>query len=248
MNKNEYSSAASPSERTSRQAETLWRQDQLDPRFCERIASGRAITWEGDPCEYLFVVVEGTVRHCRLLLDGQRIIAGFGYPGDLIGFSFRDRYLFTTEAVTDCRVRRISATRANASSLDVDLSEELTREHCRMHARALSMLHKSADQRVADFMLDTGRQIASPLRNGSMYLLTMSRADIADHLGLTVETVCRGISRLRRDGVLEIEHSNLVIIRNLSELQERASQDQDADLPLDMLGNYSRSQWATRPS
>ncbi len=74
----------------------------------EAIAAGKAICWEGDTASHLFQVVEGVVRLHRIIGEGRRVITAFHFAGDLIGASLQDAFLFTAEAVSDCKIRRVS--------------------------------------------------------------------------------------------------------------------------------------------
>lgn len=206
----------------------------LFDRPAERITAGRTFFAQGGTGDSIFQLVEGVVRHCRMLRDGRRMIAGFALHDELFDLARTDSYLFSAEAVTVCRLRRISAARleilkVSAPHFHLRIIEELRYRQYRMNVRLLSMLHQSADERVANFLLDVGLRLCAPLRDGSRFDLAIPRGDIADHLGLSVETVCRAITRLRRDGIVALDGPCRVLVRDLAALRRRAAEDGDAD-------------------
>jgi CRP/FNR family nitrogen fixation transcriptional regulator len=185
--------------------------EQLGSR--RSFARDEEIYAEGDRADCWFKVVSGTVRICKLMADGRRHIAEFFYAGDCFGLDDAGERVFAAEAVGDVIVMRFN--RAATERL-VDERPELARRMCNMmlrnlaHAqtRLLLLGRMTAPERVACFLTelrerrDAGRVLDVP----------MSRNDIADYLGLTIETVCRVLSAMKRDGVIAIPHPHRIEI------------------------------------
>lgn len=179
---------------------------------------------EGDDAQYCYRVVRGCVRSVKLLEDGRRQVGAFFLPGDHFGLDDLDTFDFGAEAVTDVTLRRYP--RRMVESL-AESHLGLTR---RLRAFALSNLRvaraqvlllgrKTATERIASFLLDMDARCGGPRR--SILELPMNRADMADYLGLTVETICRILAQMKRDGTLAI-HRNGIELRDRRTLMERA--------------------------
>ncbi|MGD0719914.1 MAG: helix-turn-helix domain-containing protein [Roseiarcus sp.] len=189
-------------------------------------SAGEAVFWEGDEAGHIFDVLEGVLRVYRILPDGRRAIMGFIYPGDVLGVSFQSRYLFTAEAVTDVRVRRFARTRFFALVNDTpELRPQLIAILCdEMSAAQDQMLllgRKSAEERVVSFLLAVNRKNGV----GNTIDLPMSRLDIADYLGLTIETVSRMLTGLTRRGLIAPAGRHAIALRRLHALREIAGGD-----------------------
>jgi CRP/FNR family transcriptional regulator, nitrogen fixation regulation protein len=166
---------------------------------------------EGDRSDGWYKVVSGTVRICKLLADGRRHIAAFHYSGDCFGFDPVGDRLFSAEAVDDVIVMRFP--RAATERL-IDQRPELSRRLCDMtlrdlaHAQTRMLLlgRMTASERVANFLLELADR-----RDAHRVLdVPMSRTDIADYLGLTIETVCRVLSALKRGGTIAISDTHRI--------------------------------------
>ena len=167
-----------PAGRMRRRRSRTFSKDSLPSSF----APGEAIFWEGDQAGQIFDVLEGVLRVYRILPDGRRAIMGFIYPGDILGVSFQDRYLFTAEAVTDVKVRRFSRGRffslVNKSpALRPQLFALLCDEMSAAQDQMLLLGRKSAEERVVSFLLavhrksGAGNEIAAadePARHGRL--------------------------------------------------------------------------------
>src|SRR5579862_4424900 len=142
----------------SRALQALFNRQQL-----EKCEPGSAILWEGDEASHVFEVVQGVIRVFKILSDGRRVITGFLYPGDILGVSLRNRYLYSAEAVTPAQVRRFSRTRFQE---EIDRSPELRPQFlaclCDEMAAAQDQMvllaRKSAEERVCSFLLLTFRR------------------------------------------------------------------------------------------
>ncbi len=173
----------------------------------ETLGSGKALFWEGDPTNHLFEIAEGVIRLYRIIGEGRRVITAFLFPGDIVGASLQDRYLYTAEAVTDCRIRRIGRKTfhdevSRSPCLRPDLIALLCRETAAAHDQMVLLSKKNAEERLCSFLHDLlHRGPAGAEENGAVSL-PMSRLDIADYLGLTIETVSRTITKLANRGVL----------------------------------------------
>src|SRR5262245_15803041 len=141
---------------------------------------------EGEPATQLYKVVSGIVRTCRFLIDGRRQIGGFYLPGDTFGLETTAEHTCSAEAVTDVDLLVIKTGEPSLQLWDL-LGRELrrTQDH-------VLLLAKTAPERVATFLLDMARRI----RSRDEVELPMSRQDIADYLGLTIETVSRTLTQL----------------------------------------------------
>jgi CRP/FNR family transcriptional regulator len=168
---------------------------------------------EDDPALDVYEVTEGVVRLCKLLPDGRRAIVGFLYPGELAGLSAGGQYSLTAEAVTPVTVRscsRRTLDRAADGSPDVQrrLSAFLWRELEAAQSRLVLLGRMSAVERVASFLMTLWLR-----EHGTNSVhLPMSRLDIADYLGLTIETVSRTLSQLRRQGVIALPTPHEVML------------------------------------
>ncbi|WFR99373.1 helix-turn-helix domain-containing protein [Rhizobium tumorigenes] len=198
----------------------------------EILDAGDALFWEGDKASHIFEVTEGLFRVCKIIADGRRIITGFLFPGDIIGLSFRNLYLYTAEAVTSARVRRCSRLHfQQAISEDAGLQPKLFAKLCEEMAAAQDHMvllgRKSAEERLCSFFLMLARRHERAAEPRMTVDLPMSRQDIADFLGLTIETVSRNITRLTIAGVISPvgRHSIEVRLNRLSLL----AGDCDAD-------------------
>ncbi len=185
--------------------------------------AGEAIFWEGDEARQIFDVLEGVLRVCRILPDGRRAIVGFIYPGDVLGVSFQDRYLFTAEAVTEVKVRRFSRERffslvSESPVLRPQLFALLCDEMSAAQDQMLLLGRKSAEERVVSFLLAVHRRSAID----HSIVLPMSRLDMADYLGLTIETVSRMMTSLCRRGLIRTVGRQGVGLRKLTALREIA--------------------------
>ena len=176
---------------------------------------------EGDPANCWFKVVSGAVRICKLMADGRRHIAEFHFAGDCFGFDSLPERLFSAEAVTDAVIMRFPR-RATESLIDDSpklartLREMTLRDLANAQIRMLMLGRMSAPERVATFLLD----IFERRDAGRALDLPMSRADIADYLGLTIETVCRVLSSFKRDGIIDIPNAHRIELRNRAALAE----------------------------
>lgn len=178
---------------------------------------------EGDAARYCYRVVTGALRSCRLLPDGRRHIGEFLLPGDFIGLELDDTYRFAAEAVSDATVMRYPR----------QMVDRLAQQHPRLgkclldricgdlYAAQLQMLllgRKNAVERLASFLLT----MADRAGTGDRLSLPMTRNDIADHLGLTTETVSRVFGQLKNQGVIRMEASSEVQLRNRDGLETLA--------------------------
>jgi len=173
---------------------------------------------ENEPADYVYKVVSGAVRTYKILTDGRRQVGSFYLPGDIFGLQFADEHVFSAEAITDTKVVVIK--RSALTSLagrDASVSKELlnltSRELQRMQDRVL-LLVKSAQERVASFLLEMAERACA----NNIVELPMSRQDIADYLGLTIETVSRTLTCRETSCTIEVPSSRRIVLRNRTAL------------------------------
>jgi CRP/FNR family transcriptional regulator, nitrogen fixation regulation protein len=173
---------------------------------------------ENEPADYVYKVISGSVRTYKILSDGRRQVGGFYLPGDIFGLEFADQHTFSAEAITDARVIVVKRSALTAlAGRDAAIGRELfaftSRELRRVQNRVL-LLVKSAQERVAGFLLE----MAERTRGGNIVELPMSRQDIADYLGLTIETVSRTLTGLESAAAIDVPTSRRIVLRNWSAL------------------------------
>jgi CRP/FNR family nitrogen fixation transcriptional regulator len=181
-------------------------------------ARNSEIYGENEPAEYLYKVVSGTVRTYKVLIDGRRQIGAFYLPGDIFGLETGDEHTSSAEAISDCKVIVIKRSAVMAlAAKDNDIARQmwaLTARELHRVQNHIMVLIKSAQERVASFLLE----MADRASGGSAVELTMSRQDIADYLGLTIETVSRTLTHLEKIAAIEVPTSRRIVLRNRSAL------------------------------
>lgn len=173
---------------------------------------------ENEPADYVYEVLSGAVRTYKVLNDGRRQIGGFYLPGDIFGLQFAEEHVFSAEAITDTRVLVVKRSALTGlAGRDASVGKELfnltSRELRRMQDRIL-LLVKSAQERVASFLLEMAERAGA----NNIVELPMSRQDIADYLGLTIETVSRTLTGLETAATIEVPSSRRIVLRNRSAL------------------------------
>jgi len=168
---------------------------------------------ENEPADYLYQVVSGSVRTYKILSDGRRQVAGFYLPGDIFGLEFTDEHTLSAEAITEAKVLVVKRNALNAlADRDVSVAQDLFaltgRELHRAQGRAL-LLIKNAQERVASFLMEMAQRAS-----GNVVELPMSRQDIADYLGMTIETVSRTLTILETAAAIELPTSRRIVLRN----------------------------------
>lgn len=167
-------------------------------------ARDEQIFGEGDSAEHFYRVVSGIVRTYRLLSDGRRQIDAFHFVGDAFGLEAGDRHCYSAAAIGDTTVEVLRRSELRTTAGDAGFASELMT--AMMHRLEQAQRHmvllgcKNAREKVASFLLGIAARI--PSTSNDQVELPMMRCDIADHLGLTIETVSRAIAELARDGVI----------------------------------------------
>ncbi|MBR0736005.1 helix-turn-helix domain-containing protein [Bradyrhizobium liaoningense] len=164
---------------------------------------GTEIYGEKEPAEYVYQVKSGAVRSYKLLSDGRRQIGAFHLVGDIFGLENSSEHRFTTEAIVDTTVRLVRRhSLETVAQTDAMVARNLLSmttnnlQHAEDHMLLLG--RKTSLERVAAFLLEMDKRLTA----AGVMALPMSRRDIADYLGLTLETVSRALSRLHELGVI----------------------------------------------
>jgi CRP-like cAMP-binding protein len=181
---------------------------------------------QGDQASSCYRILRGCVRMVKLMEDGRRQIGEFLMAGDLLGFDALDTHDFAAEAVSDVVLRRYPRRAvdvlAESNTALARRLRDLTSISLRMaHMRLLLLGRKTASERIATFLLEMAERL--PRTSACVMDMPMSRTDMADHLGLTIETVCRVLAHLRRDATIVIERGSIEI-RDSACLQQMASE------------------------
>lgn len=170
-----------------------------------RYARDAEIFGEAEPADFVYQVVNGAVRSYKLLADGRRQISAFHLPGDVFGIENGSAHRFTAEAVVDTTVLLRKCPGVDAVEQDASVVQQLLRLATKnlIHAEDHMLLlgRKTSLERVVAFLVEMDRRLTS----AGIMDLPMNRRDIADYLGLTIETVSRALSMLQSDGVLSFE-------------------------------------------
>lgn len=176
-------------------------------------AADQEVYAEGDEARSFYKVVSGVVRTCRFLSDGRRQIDSFHVAGDVFGFEAGADHRLTAEAVSHCSV--IAYRRRGLETMIVQddrlgrwfFSHAMT-ALARVREHSLLLGRSSAAQKIAAFLLEIEGH------DGNLVDLAMSRQDIADYLGLTIETVSRTMSQLERDGIISLPAARRIVLKD----------------------------------
>ena len=182
-------------------------------------ARNEEVFGEAESAEYVYQVISGALRMTRFLADGRRQVAAFGLPGDIVGLEVGDFYRYSAEAIVDTTLAVIKRS-ALERSVEHDAAAMrqvwvLTSGQLEdVQNQMLLLGRKTAMERVVAFLLEMSR------RNKGAHIidLPMSRTDIADYLGLTIETISRTLTQLQRSDAISLPSSRHVVLRNKAAL------------------------------
>ncbi|NQV21716.1 MAG: cyclic nucleotide-binding domain-containing protein [Rhodospirillales bacterium] len=193
------------------------------------LGPGQTVFDEGDPRDFHYNVSDGVVRLFKMLPDGRRQITGFLFPGDHLGLAAHDTYSYSAEAVTDVHLCRFRA--ADLEALFEDLPDLALRlfsmvndELAAAQEQIMLLGRKNPTEKLISFLLLMSERNVDRGLPPSPVFLPMRRADVADYLGLTIETVSRAFSRLKKEGVLSLPTDYTVVLENLDLLEELADE------------------------
>jgi CRP/FNR family transcriptional regulator len=200
------------------------------PRLAEiaidrRLEAGQTLFQEGDPAEDVFTLTAGMLKLYKLMSDGRRQITGFLMPGDFLGLAFGRTYVYSAEAVTPvtlCRFRRVQFLLLldQCPAMEKSLLGRASTELAANQEQMLLLGRKTARERLASFLLRLARR-----RNpdaGNVIELPMSRSDIADFIGLTIETVSRTLTLFRKEGVIRLPDTHRAVVVSWPRLEQMA--------------------------
>lgn len=205
----------------------------LEPLVGHRdLTPGQGLFDEEEKADFAYNLIEGTIRLYKLLPDGRRQITGFAIPGDFLGLASRGHYAYSAEAVSGAALCRFKLT---------DL-QKLFKQFPAMEHRVLAIANdelaaaqdqmlllgrKTPMEKVTSFLLTLSKRLERVGRPRDQLSLAMTRADIADFLGLTVETVSRTFSKLRAGKIIGLHTPDQVQILDHRRLQAIAAGDTD---------------------
>jgi len=178
-------------------------------------AKDEEIYGDDEPADYVYEVVTGAVRTCKLLDDGRRQIGSFHLAGDVFGLESGPTHRLTADAIIETTVRLVRRrSLAAAAETDIQVARALWAMTARdlRHAEDHMLLlgRKTAAERVATFLLEMDRRLSV----AGMLELPMCRRDIGDYLGLTLETVSRVLSQFQSQGILGFSGARQIVLRN----------------------------------
>ena len=175
---------------------------------------------EGEPADYLYKVVSGSVRTYKIFDDGRRQIGAFYFPGDVFGLEVGKEHEFSAEAIDKSVVLVVKrSTLVALAERDHEMTRRLwsfTAGELQRVQKHMLLLVKSAEERVACFLLE----MAARRTADEAVELPMSRQDIADYLGLTIETVSRTLTSLEQKAAIALPSSRRIVLRNRSALHK----------------------------
>ncbi|WP_411833234.1 Crp/Fnr family transcriptional regulator [Pseudoxanthomonas mexicana] len=191
------------------------------------VRAGELLVREGQPRRGVFSVTTGALRRIRLLPDGRRLVAGFLMPGDFIGFSTGPHYRHSIEAIVDSKLCAFPKTDMRAlceqhPALERELLERACLELDATRDNLMSLARMTPLERLAAFLLDMAARRRRHGGSDTEVILPMTRSDIADYLGLTVETVSRSFTRLRQEGVIDTADPHHILLHKRDRLQALA--------------------------
>ena len=174
-----------------------------------QVEAHRTFIVAGDPAEHLFNITEGVVKIYRLLPDGRQQVTGFLFKGDFLGLGPERTYAFSAEAVTRVRYCRFGRAALHRFMDDFPKVEKrllamTANELAASHEQMVLLGRKTAREKLASFLVMLSRRTARLGKREDVVALPMSRSDIADYLGLTVETVSRVFTQFKKDGLIEL--------------------------------------------
>ena len=179
---------------------------------------------ESEPAGYVYRVVTGVVRTYRILADGRRQVAQFYLAGEVFGLEEGSEHRTSAEAVCDCEVTALRRSQLIERAMNDNATAHklwaLTLHHLRRSEEHMLVLgRKNACERLAWFLMDMAERIPAH----DQILLPMSRQDIADFLGLTIETVSRTMTQLQDDDVIELPTCRNVVLKDRDGLIDMAA-------------------------
>jgi len=198
--------------------------DDLMSRIGVRMAFAKdeEIYGQGENADLIYRVISGTVRTSRFMADGRRPVGDFYYPGDLFGLETGDDHAMAAEALSDCVILVASRQALRAAGGPNELStliwEATVRELESARQHLTLLVRKTACERVASFLMGLADRSGSDLVE-----LSMGRQDMADYLGLTIETVSRMVTSLQGAKVVEFKSCRQFRIRDRQALEEMAA-------------------------
>jgi CRP/FNR family nitrogen fixation transcriptional regulator len=195
-------------------------EDELTKGTVLHFEPNQEIYAEGDDTKVFYQVVSGVVRTCRFLSDGRRQIDAFYGEGEVFGFELGAKRTFGAEAVSDCTVRcyqqiKLPSDDQIPAAVPQQLFSYAMDRLAKAQEHAMVLSRRSALERVASFLVEWARTSS---RKG-VVSLAMTRTDIGDYLGLTIETVSRSLSALERQGHIALPTARQIEIKNVSALE-----------------------------
>jgi CRP/FNR family transcriptional regulator, anaerobic regulatory protein len=198
-----------------------------------KVATEHTVWSEGDECRYVYLVRSGCLRLSQMLPDGRRAVHGFAFPGDVMGFDPIFHFV-DVEAVEPTSLYALSMPQLHrAMEEDPAFSSAIKALAMRKlrvvqsHVTAVTRL--AAGERLAHFLMElskhSARQGGDPLRLN----IPMRRIDVADYLGLTVETVCRTLTSFRNAGLITMDHAGEARVQDMRALDALARGASDPD-------------------
>jgi CRP-like cAMP-binding protein len=189
------------------------------------IPRGRVLFWEGEHQPQKIKIVEGVIRAVRLLENGNRQILAFYWPGDVVMPTRSSCQRITAEAVTNCRVQGLVVSgicqQDEPCGAHQILSETL--------ALVATMTQKKTVPRIADFLLRIRHHLPEDPKQPLALSLLLPRADIADHLGMSLETVCRTLAEFKMKGLIDLPNRKTIRFVDLPGLL-RIAGDRDKEV------------------
>lgn len=190
--------------------------------------AGDCIFFEGDTADAYYVVMEGSLKLYKLLADGRRQVIGFLFKGDFVGLAFSDGQSFTAEALGYAKLCQMPKEKfelflAQSQPLSHKLLQLATAGIVSAQEQMLLLGRKTAQERLASFLLWMSVRAGARGEGASRLVVPMSRTDMGDYLGLTVETVSRTMTKLKSKGVINLSDRGIIEIMDHDMLEEMAA-------------------------
>jgi CRP/FNR family transcriptional regulator len=196
-----------------------------------KLLAGAKLWSEGEERSHVYLVRSGAISLSRVLPDGRRVVIGFAYPGDMVGLG-SEIHGVDADAIQDARLEALPiAAFQRAATEDADFARivrsEVSHALRSAHNHVMVVCKLTAAERVAHFLVELSERNARRGNSPSSVVLPMRRIDIADFLGLTIETVSRTFTAFRKGGLIAMDQPSVVFLKGLRKLASLASGNSD---------------------